>query len=448
MIFKNTIYLECCLFTYYTMASQYRDCEICAFPTNSKTKKEISCPYCNFVCCKQCVCSYLLSTAYDTPRCMNPSCEKEWTADFLSSVTPNSFHNQKYRDHCASILLSQEKSMLPTTQEAAQRHRQARENKKIIDDLLGKKRELQNQINKLSATINQLRWPNRYNGIAPREEKKEKKEFIRNCPVEDCRGFLSTQWKCGLCETWACSHCHGIKEGKNDETHVCNKDEVETAKLLKKDTKACPKCAVPIFRIHGCSQMFCTSCHTPFDWNTLEVITRNFHNPHFYEWQRQQNGGVAPRVWGDNPCGGLPRVGSILGKFPETKRKEVSDAHRLINHTEYVVMMRYPTTFGPINNQDIRIKYILGDISEERWKSLLKKRSKQQDKNHSVNQILNVFVRAATDIFQKMARGSTRTPYDELLALREYVNGELVKVKERFKNKVPHITNTWKIQTK
>ena len=26
----------------------------------------------------------------------------------------------------------------------------------------------------------------------------------RKCPDENCRGYLSTQWKCGVCEKWAC----------------------------------------------------------------------------------------------------------------------------------------------------------------------------------------------------------------------------------------------------
>ena len=28
---------------------------------------------------------------------------------------------------------------------------------------------------------------------------KQRNEFVRACPDENCRGFLSTQWKCGVC---------------------------------------------------------------------------------------------------------------------------------------------------------------------------------------------------------------------------------------------------------
>jgi hypothetical protein len=27
----------------------------------------------------------------------------------------------------------------------------------------------------------------------------ERSLFVRACPDEDCRGFLSSQWKCGIC---------------------------------------------------------------------------------------------------------------------------------------------------------------------------------------------------------------------------------------------------------
>ena len=35
---------------------------------------------------------------------------------------------------------------------------------------------------------------------AGRSTKTERKAFIKRCPADDCRGFLSSQWKCGLCE--------------------------------------------------------------------------------------------------------------------------------------------------------------------------------------------------------------------------------------------------------
>ena len=53
-------------------------------------------------------------------------------------------------------------------------------------------------------------------------------------PKDNCLGFLSTKWKCGLCETKVCSKCLAIKEGL---PHECNEDDVKSAELIKKETK-------------------------------------------------------------------------------------------------------------------------------------------------------------------------------------------------------------------
>lgn len=66
---------------------------------------------------------------------------------------------------------------------------------------------------------------------------KEKKQFIKKCPVGDCEGYLSTSWKCGVCNTKVCHDCFVIKN--NDEEHKCNKDDLASAEAIKKETRAC-----------------------------------------------------------------------------------------------------------------------------------------------------------------------------------------------------------------
>ena len=96
------------------------------------------------------------------------------------------------------------------------------------------------------------------------EEKKEAKKFIRQCPCNDCNGYLSTQWKCGVCKIWACPKCfEAIGFDKNAE-HTCDPSAVASAELIKKETKPCPSCGTRIFKINGCDQMWCTSCKVAF----------------------------------------------------------------------------------------------------------------------------------------------------------------------------------------
>ena len=75
--------------------------------------------------------------------------------------------------------------------------------------------------------------------------------------AEDCRGFLSENYKCDLCQQTTCPDCNEIME----EGHTCDEEAVQSAELIKKETKPCPKCGIRIFKIDGCDQMWCTECH-------------------------------------------------------------------------------------------------------------------------------------------------------------------------------------------
>jgi len=158
---------------------------------------------------------------------------------------------------------------------------------------------------------------------APTNATKEKRRFVRACPIESCRGFLSTQWKCGICGIHTCSKCHVPKNdqkngpsgssGPSDtsnqdaeeqqDNHVCNPDDVATADLLDQDTRPCPQCGTGIFKIDGCDQMWCIECHCAFSWITGAIATGHVHNPHYFEYQRRT--GNAQRNILDLPCNAL-----------------------------------------------------------------------------------------------------------------------------------------------
>lgn len=115
------------------------------------------------------------------------------------------------------------------------------------------------------------------------------KKNVAKC--ESCKlGIIidkSNKYICDVCKQNYCNKCLA----KIDETsnHQCKQEDIESWEEIKKSTKLCPKCSSRIFRSEGCPQMFCTNCHTGFDWNTGKIINGNFHNPHRMEWLR--NGG-------------------------------------------------------------------------------------------------------------------------------------------------------------
>ena len=76
------------------------------------------------------------------------------------------------------------------------------------------------------------------------------------CPNNDCRGFLSSQYKCEICKLYTCPHCHDIIGHSKQDEHVCQPDSLKSAELIKKETKPCPTCGIRIFKISGCDQMW------------------------------------------------------------------------------------------------------------------------------------------------------------------------------------------------
>ena len=91
-----------------------------------------------------------------------------------------------------------------------------------------------------------------------------------------------------------------IKGLCSDAQHTCNPDVRATAQLLDNDTRPCPRCSSLIHKIDGCDHMWCTQCHVSFSWDKGTIETSR-HNPHYYEWQRQQ--GDVRRNFGDFECG-------------------------------------------------------------------------------------------------------------------------------------------------
>lgn len=499
-------------------------------------------------------------------------CNVQWNRDFIDTNMSKTWRLNDYKKHRENILIDREKSLLPATVPFVEMEKERRERDKMILELVKKKEELNKQVNEITRLINDIRYtnyrrPQGDDGAGPSEERRQ---FIRACVMPDCRGFLSNQWKCGICTTWVCPDCHEPKASQKDENHKCEPNNVETAKLLAKDSKACPKCASLIFKIdgcfakdtpilmwdgttkmsqdikegdilvgddgnprtvqetchgednmykvdqnngnsytvnskhtlmlklsgdreiyldesmnswrinwfdsilnkikskdvmitndvtnerakeeldnfkanlvhsyeiemsvdkyirlnkdvqknlmgykcnttaqhnniimseltvshngkgqyygwktdgnqkfvlpdmtcvHNCDQMWCIMCQTPFSWKTgREIITTNIHNPEYYRYIREKNGGVIPRNPGDLPmaCGGLPAyhiIRPFIAKWQSIDKRleKVATFHRVIGHIQGIEINNNPYN-ALTNNQDMRVSYLLNEISQE-----------------------------------------------------------------------------------
>jgi len=295
-------------------------------------------------------------------------------------------------------------------------------------------------------------------------------QFVRACPAEECRGFLSADWKCGLCKIETCSKCHVIKSLGGTEPHTCNPDDVETAKLLAKDTKPCPKCHTGIFKIDGCDQMWCTQCHTAFSWRTGAIET-HIHNPHYYEWQRRTNGGVAPRVAGDNPGGGCGPNGQGEVQLTHQMFREFlrhSDPlagtnllriiENIIRDTLHLRHYDLPAFLPDTILEDhqslkTRIRYLSKEIDKAGFVRLVQKAAKKKEADQEISQILQMFIQVVTDTIHRCyatlsplkmddAVGVARVAeiLQEVETLRLYVNDRLKEVFSTYKYKVRQIS--------
>jgi hypothetical protein len=324
--------------------------------------------------------------------------------------------------------------------------------------------------------------------------KEDRKAFVRACPAADCRGFLSTAWKCGLCETWVCPDCHEIKKGKDDESHTCKPESIETAKMLAKEAKPCPKCAAQICKIDGCDQMWCTQCHTAFSWRTGKAVSDGqwVHNPHYYEWARR-NGVTIARTPGDpgpgggragvDPCGGFVEwttlvtagvrpvllninysgqntngIASYTGNAltgPERRSIIAQDLacvalqyfHQQVSDMRWRYHRRPEILTTDDIHRDLRVRYLIGAISEEELKIALQRKDKEKRKKKADWDIHNMYVTAANDIFQILLANMRKTmprtssvwdALKALLELQHYTNQILI-ANEKIYNNTFHV---------
>jgi hypothetical protein len=437
------------------------DCTICCEPYKGHNKKVV-CIHCQFACCRSCIKTYVFESVNDA-KCMN--CSKEWNREFLIDSFSYTFVNKDYKKHRENILFDRQKSMMEETQAIVLQ----RQEYKKYDAMIKKIHE---EIHELYAKIRQYQtesWNMRNNTITTVNVAKVK--FFGHCPKSDCKGFITSSWRCGVCEQRVCKSCKEEIGDGNDalKLHACNPDTLATLKQIKQDCRNCPKCKAAINKISGCHQMFCTNCQISFCWRTGEIFHKNIHNPHYFEWMRRTGGVVTT----EGPCSGdiqLPYdTNTLVSKITDKHSSEILELIRFVRHIKYNEMP--PLNNGTVNddNLEYRIKYLMGDDSEEKFKIKLQRKDKKNERQREVYQILDMFVNTVEQTirtqlllnrqeissferrYYRYRRRNNTFNYDPIkpAAAEKFVNviGELVKytndsllaIKMRYKNKIPYI---------
>lgn len=406
------------------------ECQICCETFNKSTNAPVVCEYgdCGYVACKNCVRTYITTTNAD-PCCMK--CNKTFSMTFMYENLNRSFVSKDYREHRSQLLLERAISQLPDAMEEVERRVQVEDKKKNIA-------EITIEIRRLKASLR-----TQQNELWSLENKKEevvKRKFVMGCPREDCRGFLSSQYKCGLCSYHTCPQCLCVKGSNADAEHTCNPDDVASAELIKSQTKPCPSCGERISKIEGCDQMWCTSCHTAFSWRTGAIDTGVVHNPHFFQYQRANQGAAAEQGGrGMVQCNAnnmpgyylMCRVESLLrtlGSVGGSLGHKVLCFYMVIAHIRETEVIRLRNKIrDESDTMNVRVEYLLARIS----KAEMQRRLYTNDRSRRRNTlILNLFDLIA-DVGLEWVWGlcNTHATGEELL---ELVKEETNKLDELF----------------
>ena len=437
------------------------ECPLCCEQYTQHLRKRVACGYCDTACCSGCLQTYLL-TLQSEAQCMSPDCKRAMDGEFLSMHLPRTWLLSKYKAHREKVLLDREMALLPASQEMLANYKMAQEMHTQLAAQEIERRELKKRVVDLDRTIaltrqqlgiltrtNYIQAPIVANivtedggGAAAAVQRQAARQFIRACPVDDCRGFLSTAWKCGTCDSWVCKDCGEPKlEGQRDDQHVCNPDVAASHAMLQRDSRPCPQCAAMIYKLEGCDQMWCTQCNHAFSWRTGAIVTGGvIHNPHYYEWVRRTRGEV-PRNPGDVPCGGMPgayELDAMMRRqaMPIEDSRKLRDIHRLLRHVQTMDLpaLRNQADPGVQRNADLRLKYLLNQIDQEEWRRKLQQREKKRERAFAMMQVYEMFVAAGTDCYRGLMQGvsTPRQALDQMQQVQTFGNESLAAISKRF----------------
>lgn len=311
---------------------------------------------------------------------------------------------------------------------------------------------------------------------APVMAKDEKKPaFACKCPMDGCRGsVLSATWQCGMCFSVVCRTCH---EHVASDAHVCDPDVAANVRAIEADiakgeTRRCPSCMSPVSRKFGCNHMWCTFCHTAFDFATGKRIRGHFHNPEHNQWMQSRrgpatsSGPTADSSAADAACvdplqraAWTPEATAALSArlMPLTdaltRTMSAADARRTRQQAlELVaahrccveVFQMLPTAeYTPETYAKQRIAYLLGELKDDTWEAALVAAEGVRERNGHIRSALEIMLLVGAEEFARIVAIRFDSPRDVVLttlattvqsleAARTYVNEQLVLIRSQF----------------
>jgi hypothetical protein len=267
---------------------------------------------------------------------------------------------------------------------------------------------------------------------------------IQPCCVQQCRGFLDANWKCKICAKSTCSECGEIKEDK----HRCNDKSVASFKMIREDYRPCPKCGIRVTKLSGCSDMFCVHCKTPFCWVTMKIDRQGNSNGLFRDWRDQQrrtrgvDDSIVERIqrirWrGTFDFRDYPMINDILFKF-ETINWRVS---------------RFRRDDGSRDLDRLRVKYIIGDITEQKWGHRINLIDREVRAEQYISNTVKCYMEQTMQVIEDLSKISDDVRLEfldgctkQITKFREICNINLGKIHKVYQSKNWQITSSYDLE--
>lgn len=441
------------------MTSAAPTCVVC-YGEYERSRPCVTCKACGAQACRECVRAYLLTVL--NPECVE--CHRHWdTTTLLTCGVGQTWAFGPLRAHREAMLWDLEQARLPDTQplalllqreQEASRHLdgvQAHIQRMLVDKCYSQWHSAHLNRNAAKRYLWRAQHDVRQwisNRTVATQQGKGKGDdpvarVVQRCPQAGCLGFVTARtMTCGLCATALCGKCRQVVSDGTAKTtstppHECNPSDVATVQLLKADTKPCPKCAAPIYKIDGCDQMWCTACHVAFSWKSSQVVNTAIHNPHYYAYIRQQGtaaggGGAAGAGAGGaaggggagavNACGaggfgagGRPQVplSVIAGEF--------GNAYRLALHVDAVAAVDAQEA----DHARLRGLFLIGAITDKEFRRRVYLADRRQARRQEAALVTQTVCDVLVDLAAQVGNNALTCAEAivQAVAIAEYANG-------------------------
>lgn len=382
-------------------------CPVCCEPFNRSTRRSVQCPHCEQRACRKCVTTYLMQSADKLDHCLH--CAKPWTRRFFASQMTRVFMQREYKFRREAVVFDAQKAQLEATIPFVQC-------KKRQETLQANLRALWQQYDLIQRSIQQtqseMERERRFflTGAGdPEQAARQQPQSRGHCPRDGCNGLIAETWRCISCETPVCNRC--LCERQPD--HLCEREQLDSVRLIRQDTRPCPGCAVRIYLIEGCAQMWCTHCNQAWNWRTGRLIsTTNYHNPHFAEFMiaqglsGQQQGARHPErgclTYSDLHAAAHRQFAGCADLKARWRalREQLQGANQALDfHTD-------PRTAEFERKlRELRVSFLLNEISEQDFRTAVQRVDKAASKRAECAAVYSMFGESARDTLGRFAAG-------------------------------------------